>query len=94
MRIFFTGPSLGQAKMRPQGGLAWSMAGVPRTVQGGMVRNVYGEVTADRKLTASVPAGKPLLLVSFNDPEPGTRLEAHVVVASDTDWPAGRLPIG
>ncbi len=91
MRLFFTGNSIGQATMRPQGGLAWSMAGVVRNVQGGMVRNVFGEVTADRKLTTSVPAGKALLLVSFDDPDPGTRKEAHVIVASDTDWPAGRL---
>jgi hypothetical protein len=94
MRLFFTGPSIGQAVMRPQGGLAWSLTGIPRRVEGGMVRNVFGEVTADRTLTRSVPAGKPLLLVSFNDPEPGDRREAHVIVASDTDWPRGRRPIG
>jgi hypothetical protein len=94
MRLFFTGPSIGQAVMRPQGGLAWSLTGSPRRVQGGMVRNVFGEVTADRTLTKSVPAGKLLLLVSFNDPEPGDRKEAHVIVASDTDWPRGRLAIG
>jgi len=92
MRLFFTGRTIGQATMRREGGLAWSLTGVPRTVPGGFVRNVFGEVTADRKLTASVPAGKALLLVSFNDPEPGDRKEAHVIVASDTDWPAAKNP--
>jgi hypothetical protein len=85
IQVQFMGTPAGLATLTRQSSAYDLETRAARTVESGFQRNVLAEVKLVAPLSRSLPAGEPMLLTTWGEPD---RLE--LIRAKDTDWPAGR----